>query len=99
MQQRYAVGNFILVIIICQTVNCLNASSQCSNIAENSCAFSILNLHIYGSTVKDFWKVVNYCSFGHVIKAPGSPNVYDSYSALLSSSIFLLQLTAHLLAR
>jgi hypothetical protein len=32
----------------------LTASLQCSNIAESSCAFSIiLNLHIYGSRGKD----------------------------------------------
>jgi glycerol uptake facilitator-like aquaporin len=48
---NYAVGNFMFVTIIC----CLTDSSQYSNIAENSCEFSIiLNFHTYGPRVKDF---------------------------------------------
>jgi hypothetical protein len=65
-------------------------ASQCSNIAENYCAFSIiLNFHIYGSRGEDILET------GKVLKSWTWPQEVQT-SMILTLSFFLSFFTSYL---
>jgi hypothetical protein len=83
----YAVGSFMLDMIICQTVNCLIAdSSQCTR------KFLYINIHIYGSKVKDFRKV----KFLAVLVIPPKKSKHLR-CILYSTALFIFYVRSHCL--